>query len=195
MSVMGKVLKAPIPGENLVADTRKYAWHRPPQFPEFDDAFEHFIDDVIANKKKLTAGMSVVRMGVPATAAVSGLLVSMVGSGKISPDMSLLLAGPAYKVFTRVLDIADVPYLSGYDTREEVEAFIKASETMEMPSEEDLSDAQVGDIEEAAKEVQENPVPAGGLMGAPTEQEPMQMDLGEAQAGEALVAPPEGEKK
>lgn len=195
MSVMGKLLKAPIPGENLTQDTRKYAWHRPPQYPEFDDAFEYFIDNVIADKDRLASGMSVVRIGVPATAAVSGLLVSMVGSGKISPDMSLLLSGPAYKVFTRALDIAGVPYLSGYDTREEVEAFIKASESVEAPTEEDLSDAQLGEIQEAAEEVQENPVPAGGLMGAPVEEEQIQMDLGEAQAGEALVSQPEGEEK
>lgn len=183
MSLAQQLMKAPIQGENLTKNTLQYSWHRPPQFPKYDDAFRHYIDSVIANEEALSGGFSLVMSGMPATTAVSSLLVKMVGDGKISPDMSLLLAGPAYKVFTRMLDYADIEYLTGFESTKETTEFFKKIKTTTppTPSDEDQRPLPKDVIEESQNVAEKVDIPTGGLMGAVPEdaKEPqMSMDLG-----------------
>lgn len=180
MAITGQMIKAPIQGENLTVNSKNYAWHRPPQYPEFDRAFEYFVDDAIANERRLTAGMTLVMGGVPATAAVSSLLITMVKDGRISPDMSLLLAGPAFKVFTRMLDLAGVDYLSGFETTQETADFYRKMEEegVTSPSKPLPKEIQK-EAQELAEQVDEAlDIPSGGLMGAkPKDEELVDMDL------------------
>jgi len=183
MSLAQQLMKAPIQGENLTKNTLQYSWHRPPQFPKYDDAFRHYIDSVIANEEALSGGFSLVMSGMPATTAISSLLVKMVGDGKISPDMSLLLAGPAYKVFTRMLDYADIEYLTGFESTKETTEFFKKIKTTTppTPSDEDQRPLPKDVIEESQDVAEKVNMPTGGLMGAVPEdaEEPqMSMDLG-----------------
>jgi len=183
MSLAQQLMKAPIQGENLTKNTLQYSWHRPPQFPKYDDAFRHYIDSVIANEEVLSGGFSLVMSGMPATTAISSLLVKMVGDGKISPDMSLLLAGPAYKVFTRMLDYADIEYLTGFESTKETTEFFKKIKTTTppTPSDEDQRPLPKDVIEESQDVAEKVNMPTGGLMGAVPEdaEEPqMSMDLG-----------------
>lgn len=183
-----KFLSAPIPGENLSQDTRKYAWHRPPQYPEFDDAFEFFIDDFMSSDSRVTAGITTLRTGIPATTLVSALLVHMVGEGKITPDMSLLLAGPIYKVLTKTMDAMGVNYLTGFDTQEELEMF--ATNTTPEKKAKKLTKEQEAEIEALEEELkeQEGAIPVGGLMGAPTGEPPI--DIPVERTGRSLVEVP-----
>lgn len=183
MSLAQQLMKAPIQGENLTKNTLQYSWHRPPQFPKYDDAFRHYIDSVIANEEALSGGFSLVMSGMPATTVVSSLLVKMVGDGKISPDMSLLLAGPAYKVFTRMLVYADIEYLTGFESTKETTEFFKKIKTTTppTPSDEDQRPLPKDVIEESQNVAEKVDIPTGGLMGAVPEdaKEPqMSMDLG-----------------
>lgn len=183
MSLAQQLMKAPIQGENLTKNTLQYSWHRPPQFPKYDDAFRHYIDSIIANEEALSGGFSLVMSGMPATTAISSLLVKMVGDGKISPDMSLLLAGPAYKVFTRMLDYADIEYLTGFESTKETTEFFKKIKTTTppTPSDEDQRPLPKDVIEESQDVAEKVNMPTGGLMGAVPEdaEEPqMSMDLG-----------------
>ena len=34
----------PIPGANFAADTKNYAWHRPPDITEYDEAVDYMIN-------------------------------------------------------------------------------------------------------------------------------------------------------
>jgi len=172
-----KMLNAPIQGANLTANSKNYAWHRPPQFPDFDQAFRFFVDKFIGNPKRLQKGMTLVMAGIPATTAVSTALISMVRQGQISPDMSLLLAGPAYKVFSRMLDISNVEYLSGFENPQETLEFYAKLQGQESPS---LQKAPLPKkVEEKAEELSEAlpDVPKGGLMGAPSDEDVVEMDL------------------
>lgn len=194
-----KFLSAPIPGENLTQDTRKYAWHRPPQFPEFDDAFEFFIDDFMANEERVTAGITVLRTGIPATSLISTLLTHMVSEGRISPDMSIVLAGPIYKVFTKTMDAMGVSYLSGFDTVEEMEMFLQEQDEMgtKPKKTKKLTKEQEDEIEALEEELkeQEGQIPVGGLMGASAQEEEL-LDIPAEQTGRSLVeAPAEDEDK
>jgi len=170
-----KLLKAPIPGENLTVNGKNYAWHRPPQFPEFDDAFEFIIDDSLANQQKLGAAMLMLSNGISALAVVQTLMISKVGQGKISPDMSLLLVGPVYKTFTRMMDAAGVEYLSGFDTPEEIRVYAEKLQSGEFLSKSakkpvKLTKKQEEEMERITEEALEE-MPVGGLMGAPASQE------------------------
>ena len=164
-----KLLKAPIPGENLTVNGKNYAWHRPPQFTEFDDAFEFIIDDSLANQQKLGAAMTLLSNGISALAVVQALMISKVGQGKISPDMSLLLVGPVYKTFTRMMDAAGVEYLSGFDTTEELQAYAEKLKSKDFLAKSTkaikLTEEQEAEMERITEEAMEE-IPVGGLMGA-----------------------------
>lgn len=168
-----KLFNVPIPGENLTVNSKNYAWHRPPQFPEFDDAFEFFIDEFFGNGDRINSAAIMASFGISAVGITQTLMVNAVGGGKISPDMSLLLAGPVYTTLTKTFDRLGVDYLSGFDTREELEEF---SRTMKSPSSKPktkssaLSKAQEKEMEEMSKDVKSD-IPTGGLMGAKDENE------------------------
>ena len=192
----GRIFRPEIPGENLTADNRSYPWHNPPQFPEFDEAFEYIVDDKLSNQDALAGAMILLSQGMSALGAVQMMLVSMVSKGKITPDMSLLLAGPVYKTFTRLMDAANVKYLSGFDTPDEVRAFaeyMKSDQfdtTGEAPK---LSDEQEEEMERITEEVKEN-LPTGGLMGAPTgDEESVEIPVDE-ETSTSLVTAPEVEE-
>ena len=45
-------LNAPIPGANYMADTRNYAWHRPPDMVDYDEAVSYLIDKIDEPEEK-----------------------------------------------------------------------------------------------------------------------------------------------
>ena len=188
-----KFLNAPIPGENLIQTSRNYAWHRPPQFAEYDDVIEHFIDEYISDNERLASAMLLVESGVPATSTITTILMSMVGKGVISPDMSLIVAGPFYKILTRMLDETGTKYLTGFDTEEEMRAFLDAPKLQDAPKKK-LTEEQEEQIDKFEKELKEQePVPSGGLMGAKSAaQENMDIDV--EPTGEGLVLRMEDEE-
>jgi len=165
-----KLLKSPIPGENLTVNAKNYAWHRPPQYAEFDDAFEFIVDDSLADQEKLGAAMLLLANGVSALAVVQTLLISKVAQGKISPDMSILLAGPVYKTFVRMMDSANVSYLTGYDSTEELQTYadkMKSGDVLKgAKAGVKLTNEQEQEMERITEEAIEA-IPEGGLMGAP----------------------------
>ena len=177
MAITGQFIKAPIQGENLTVNSKTYAWHRPPQYSNFDDAFRYFVDHAIGDKSRLESGMTLVVGGIPATSAISSLLINMVKDGRISPDMSLLLAGPAYKVFTRMLDVAGVEYLSGFESpKENAEFYRKLEEQGSLPSKKIPLPKEVEkEAQEVAEEVSN--IPVGGLMGARSDEDVVEMDI------------------
>lgn len=169
MSITNQFLNTPIQGANLAKNVKNYAWHNPPQYTTYDDAFAYFIEEYVGSKRRLQSGVELVMGGVPATAAISVAIINMVKEGEISPDVSLLLAGPAYKVFTRMLDTAGVEYLTGFETPEETAEFYKKLQDADtLPSKAPLPK----EVEaQATKVVEEAELPKGGLMGAPSEKE------------------------
>lgn len=177
MAITGKMIRGPIQGENLTVNSKNYAWHRPPQYPNFDEAFRYYVDTAISNTERFQNGMTLVVGGVPATSAISSLLINMVKEGRISPDMSLLLAGPAYKVFTRMLDLAGVEYLTGFEsTKDTAEFYSKLEEQGSLPSKKIPLPKEVKEeAQEIAEEVSD--IPVGGLMGAKTDEDIVEMDL------------------
>lgn len=185
------MLKAPIPGENLVQSSRNYAWHRPPKMVEYDDVIEHFVDNYISKTNRLSAAMLLAQNGIPATSIVSSIMLGMVGRGDISPDMSLLVAGPFYKILTRMFDETGTAYLTGFDTEEEIQEYLDAPKEK---STKKLSKEQETQIDEFEKELKEkSTVPSGGLMGAKSDEETL--DIEAMPTGEGLISRPTDEEE
>jgi len=193
----GRLFRPEIPGENLTVDSRSYPWRNPPQYADFDEAFEFVVDEKLSNQDALAGAMMLLSQGMSALGAVQMMLISMVSKGQVTPDMSLMLAGPVYKTFTRLMDAANVKYLSGFDTPDEVRAF---AEYMKSDAQFDtagkapeLSKEQEKEMERITEEAKEE-LPTGGLMGAPTgEEEPVDIPVDE-ETSTSLVTEPEVEE-
>lgn len=166
----GKLFRAPIPGENLTVNSKKYAWHKPPQYAKYDDAFEFFVDEFFGDSERINAAAVMASFGINTLSITQTLMLKAVGSGKISPDMSLLIAGPVYKTLVNTFDRLGVKYLSGFDTKEELEEFVqymKSPSQQKTKSVDALTAAQEKEMQEIAKDVKEkDKIPTGGLMGA-----------------------------
>lgn len=165
-----KLFNAPIPGENLTVDSRNYAWHKPPQYPNFDDAFEYFAEEILGNAKRMNAAVLMSRNGFSAVALVQNLMLHAVGNGKITPDMSLLIAGPVYKTLVRMLDAFGEDYLTGYDSVEEIRAYMdRMGKEPKKKKKAKLTKSQEAEMERITEEAVAE-IPEGGLMGAPSKE-------------------------
>jgi hypothetical protein len=172
----------PIPGENLTSNVRAWPWHKPPQYANFDDAFEYFLEDVLADQDRITSAVIMSRNGFSSLVLVQNLMIQAVGAGKISPDMALLLSGPVYKVLTTMLDALGEDYMSGYETAQELKEYAErwAKKEPKTKKKFKLSAEQEAEMERITEEATAE-VPVGGLMGAKSDdtvQIPMDMSRG-----------------
>ena len=86
-------LKAPIPGENLVADGRNYPWRRAPELVDYDEAVESILNKVDEDAE-LEAVFAMMDVGADMVTITSTILLNYIGMGKVSIDLALLMAGP-----------------------------------------------------------------------------------------------------
>lgn len=174
-----KLFKAPIPGENLTVNSKGYAWHKPPQYPKYDDAFELFIDEVFGNGERIGGIASLTSFGLSTLAITQTMMINAVGAGKISPDMSLMLAGPVYKTMNTALDNLGIRYLTGYETTEELKEFAeylnsKNKGIVPSPKKSKLTPKQESEMQAISEEITAD-IPTGGLMGAQSEEDSVEI--------------------
>lgn len=177
--IPSKLFKAPIPGENLTVNSKGYAWHKPPQYPKYDDAFELFIDEVFGSGERIGSIANLTSFGLSTLAITQTMMINAVGAGKISPDMSLLLAGPVYKTMNTTLDNLGIRYLTGYDTPEELKEFAKYLNSnnegiVPSPKKSKLTPKQESEMQAISEEITAD-IPTGGLMGAQSEKDPIEI--------------------
>ena len=86
-------LKAPIPGENLLADGRNFPWRRAPEIVDYDEAVESILNKVDEDAE-LEAVFAMMDVGADMVTITSTLLLNYVGMGKVSIDLALLMSGP-----------------------------------------------------------------------------------------------------
>lgn len=111
---MIKDFDGPIPGENFTSDTKNYAWHRPPDFTDLDDAIDWSIKKLSA-KEAAFGLMTMLDMGLPIVHAARTFVMSGVGEGRWTPDFAILLAGPIARIMMTMGDAADIKYEMGLD--------------------------------------------------------------------------------
>lgn len=154
--------EAPIPGSNLLADTRKYPWHRPPDITTYDEAVDYMIERM-TQEENAEMLYSMLEIKAPVVAIVSGLLMQAIAKGKFQIDLAILVAGPVARYIQILADDEGYNYEMGLENPNR----IRMTPT--------LLKAALGIVDDDGEEepdVVPAPVlPMGGLMGAPEEQE------------------------
>lgn len=107
------MLDGPIPGENYTSDTKNYAWHRPPEFTEPDQAIE-YLSGVMLDEDGSSALLSMVEAGIDLLSIAQIIILKAVSAGKFSIDLGLLLAGPIVHILILMARGYEVEYEVGF---------------------------------------------------------------------------------
>ena len=152
--------EAPIPGANLVADNRKYPWHRPPDITTYDEAVDYMIER-LTQEENAEMMYSLLEIKTPVTAIVSGMLMQAIAKGKFQIDLAILIAGPVARYVQILAEDEEIKYEMGLDDPDR----LRVTPT--------LLKAALGIVDDDDEEETPEPqaMPMGGLMGAPTQAE------------------------
>jgi antitoxin component of RelBE/YafQ-DinJ toxin-antitoxin module len=159
-------IDAPVPGANLLADTRNYPWHRPPDITDYDEAVSYMISR-ISQEEQAELVYSLLQIDTTVTTVVSGLLMQSIAKGKIPIDLAILISGPVARYIEVLAQTNGYKYDMGTDTSDRV----KITPT--------LLKMAMGIVDEDDEEMEDTPeevvsaMPEGGLMGAPTDADKM----------------------
>ena len=159
-------IDAPVPGANLLADTRNYPWHRPPDITDYDEAVSYMISRV-SQEEQAELVYSLLQIDTTVTTIVSGLLMQSIAKGKIPIDLAILISGPVARYIEVIAETNGYKYDMGTDTSDRV----KITPT--------LLKMAMGIVEDDDEEMEATPeevvsaIPEGGLMGAPLDQDKM----------------------
>lgn len=153
----------PIPGANLLADTRHYAWHRPPDIADYDQAVDFMIKK-IDDPYETQMVMAMLQIDAQISTIVSTLLLQSVSVGKFGIDLALLTAGPLARYIEIMAKNANTPYEMGIRDKDEIVitptllkqalGIVDPDDEPEMPEEEETPALEQ---------------PTGGLMAMPDE--------------------------
>lgn len=159
-------IDAPVPGANLLADTRNYPWHRPPDITDYDEAVSYMISR-ISQEEQAELVYSLLQIDTTVTTVVSGLLMQSIAKGKIPIDLAILISGPVARYIEVIAQTNGYKYDMGTDTSDRV----KITPTLLKMAMGIVEDDEEEEMEATPEVV--SAMPEGGLMGAPTEEDKM----------------------
>ena len=113
------LLDAPIPGGNYTADTRNYAWHRPPDITDYDEAVSYLIDK-IDEPEQIELIYAMLGIDAHITTVVTTLLLQAVSKGKGSIDLAILIAGPLARYIEIAARDVSLKYEMGVEDKDRV---------------------------------------------------------------------------
>jgi len=188
-----QMFDGPIPGANYAADTRNYAWHRPPDISEYDEAVDYMIQKM-DDPDQHELVFSLLEIDTQVTTVVTTLLMQGISKGKFPIDLAILMAGPLARYISIVADSQGIKYDMGIENKDRI-AITPTSLRIALGIIED----EDGDAEEVITDVITEPEPEdgeGGLMGAPTVAETLPATEDEqnamlGMAGEEVLTPEE----
>lgn len=159
--------KGPIPGANLLADTRKYPWHRPPEIVEYDEAVDYMLSKISEDEQsELIYSMLQIDVNVPAI--VSAMLMQAISRGKIPIDLAVLVAGPMARYIEIIAKMEGYKYDMGLDDSDRIRVtpeLLKRSLGIIDSTDEDEDPMEEGPITPPTA------IPVGGLMGGVEQEE------------------------
>ena len=159
-------IDAPVPGANLLADTRNYPWHRPPDITDYDEAVSYMISR-ISQEEQAELVYSLLQIDTTVTTVVSGLLMQSIAKGKIPIDLAILISGPVARYIEVLAQTNGYKYDMGTDTSDRV----KITPTLLKMAMGIVEDDEEDEMEATPEVV--SALPEGGLMGAPMDQDKM----------------------
>jgi len=186
---MVKALEAAIPGQSLTDEPRNYAWERPPEIADPNEAVVYHLER-ITTEEVLDNVLFAIEYGVP-----TGVLAEMMCSGAVangihSIDVSLIIKPVVQEYLNATAKQAGIEYREEFGKEEEnaelakqkaislVKKSIKANKDKDAGAdflEEMTQEAPMDDMEQEMPE-------------APEEDMQMEMDLGDTEKPRGLMA-------
>ena len=122
---MSRSLQAAIPGQSLTDEPKNFAWERPPELTDPDDAIRYHIDR-ISQEDVIDNIFFALEFGVPVKNLTDSIMTGAVAEGIHSIDISLIAAPIVRKFIAKSADAADINYKEEFE-RDEVTAMDRAS--------------------------------------------------------------------
>ncbi len=115
--MLNKPFDGPIPGESLTREPKKFAWERPPEYVDPEDALMHYLDKIL-EAKTMEKILDALQLGVPIKKLVDGILRTGVSEGLHTIDVSLLVAPAIHETIKGVADDLGLEYEEGLVDKE-----------------------------------------------------------------------------
>jgi hypothetical protein len=112
-------LDAPIPGANYTSDTRNYAWHRPPDIADYDEAVNYMINK-IDDPQQIEMVFAMLQIDAKITTIVTTILLQAVSKGKLGIDLAIAIAGPLARYIEIAAKDVNIKYEMGVEDKDRV---------------------------------------------------------------------------
>jgi len=162
---MAKQFEAPIPGESLTGNPKKYPWERPPEISDPKEALGMHMAR-LAKPDVMDGTLAMLEAGVPLKDLTLGILRVAVSEGYHSPDISLMVAPAMHEYIKRTADEVGIEYDEGLVDEEgvrkadDIKTLIKTRRLMS----EKISAEEEPILDEEPVEEMVEEVPKQGLM-------------------------------
>ena len=90
---------APIPGQSLTDEPGKWAWEKPPEITDVDEAVESIVTPILEDPQKLEQIDKLMMTGLPIESIVNTLAFTGFAEGKWTPDVAELIKPPLSAFF------------------------------------------------------------------------------------------------
>jgi len=90
---------APIPGQSLTDEPGKWAWEKPPEITDVDEAVESIVIPIMEDPDKLEQVDKLMMTGLPIESMVNTLAFTGFAEGKWTPDVAELIKPPLSAFF------------------------------------------------------------------------------------------------
>lgn len=182
---MADIFGAPIPGQSLTDEPRNYAWERPPEIVNPDEAVKFHLDGL--NKPEtLDNLLMLLQMGMPIKALTKGIITTAQMEGIHSVDVGLIVKPVVREELITIAEEAGIDYVLGEGETEEQKQLKRDQEVVQLirqqldkieGTKEDDSGAELmrqsaDMLEQGAQEEEEEP----DEMAAPEMEEPAEME-------------------
>jgi hypothetical protein len=157
-----KKFDAPIPGQSLTNEPRKYPWERPPETSDPDVAISHHLTR-IGSPELLNSILDGVGQGMPVAMITDLILTGAVAKGIHSIDISMMIAPVLQDYIVNLLEEEDVEFKEFFadDSDEDARKGIALSSALTGLRESSLKSKGKDDTMSALKERKPEAMPKG----------------------------------
>lgn len=113
------MFNAPIPGESLTTAPKQYAWERPPEIVDPEDAIQFYLNKMV--KPDVMEGlMDALEMGMTVKDLTEGTLRMGVSNGMHTIDVGLIIAPVIHEFIVGFAKELGIEYDEGFEDKEKM---------------------------------------------------------------------------
>ncbi len=128
---MADIFGAPVPGQSLTDEPRNYAWERPPEIVNPDEAVKFHLDGL--NKPEtLDNLLMLLQMGMPIKVLTKGIITTAQMEGIHSVDVGLIVRPVVREELITIAEEAGIDYVLGEGETEEEKQLKRDQEIVQL---------------------------------------------------------------